>query len=95
MINFELIGNIKPKDDEIGNIYAIYGYDSESHPHFLVIGGIVEDEQVPVIDISTLDHEARIFNAEDSTIDVAEGFGVISNIKFFYRAEDFDLELDF
>lgn len=34
MINFELIGNIKPKDDEIGNIYAIYGYDSESHPHF-------------------------------------------------------------
>lgn len=95
MINFELIGNIKPKDDEIGNIFAIYGCDSKSHPHFLVIGRIVDDEQVPVIDISTLDHEARIFNAEDSAIDIAEGFGVFFNIKFFYRTEDFDLELDF
>lgn len=95
MINFELIGNIKPKDDEIGNIYAIYGCDSENQPHFLVIGGIIDEECVPVIDISTLDHEARMFNGEDSAIEVAESFEVISNIKFFYRAEDFDLELDF
>lgn len=95
MINFKFIGNVGPKDDEIGNIYAIYGCDSKKHPHFLVIGGVVDTEQAPVIDISTLDHEAQMFNEEDSAIEVAESFGIISNIKFFYQAEDFELELDF
>lgn len=95
MINFKFIGNVGPEDDEISNIYAIYGCDSENHPHFLVIGGAVDTEQVPVIDISALDHEAQMFNEEDSAIEVAESFGIISNIKFFYQAEDFELELDF
>ena len=94
MINFEFIKKIVPKDDKIGNIYAIYGCDTKDNQHFLVVGG-AEDGDIPVIDISTLNHDARIFNMEDSAIDVAESFGLFSNIKFFYQAEDFDLELDF
>lgn len=34
MINFELIEKIGPDDDEIYNVYAIYGCDSEGKPHF-------------------------------------------------------------
>lgn len=95
MINFEFIKDVGPKDDDISNIYAIYGRDSESHPHFLIVGGAIDTEQVPVIDISALDHEAQMFDEEDSATDVAESFGIISNTKFFYQAEDFELELDF
>lgn len=52
MINFEFIGKIGPEDDEICNIYAIYGCDSESNPHFLVVGGMDDEGQAPIIDIS-------------------------------------------
>ena len=94
MINFELIKKIRPDDDEICNIYAIYGCDSEGTPHFLVVGG-ADKGQAPVIDISITSHEARIYDEKDSAIDIADDFGLVSDIKFFYEAEDFDLELDF
>ena len=76
MINFELIEKIGPDDDEICNIYAIYG-------------------QAPVIDISIPSHQARIYDERDSAIDIVNEFGLVSDIKFFYEAESFDLTLDF
>lgn len=94
MINFELIEKIGPEDEEICNIYAIYGCDIKGDPHFLVVGG-ADKGQAPVIDLSASDHKACIYNEEDSAIDIADEFGLVSDIKFFYRAEDFDLELDF
>lgn len=93
MINFELIEKIGPEDDEIYNIYAIYGCDSKSNPHFLVVGR--GEEQVPVIDISILSHQARIYDKEDSALEIAEDFGLVSDIKFFYGPGTFDLTLDF
>ena len=94
MINFELVEKIGPDDDEICNIYAIYGCDSKGTPHFLVVGG-ADEGQAPVIDISVPDHNARVYDEEDSAIDIANDFGVVSDIKFFYEAESFDLTLDF
>lgn len=94
MINFELIEKIGPEDDEIFNIYAIYGCDSESNPHFLIVGGADKGE-VPVIDISASDHKARIYDEKDSALDIVDEFGLVSDIKFFYEAESFDLTLDF
>ena len=94
MINFELIEKIGPDDDEIFNIYAIYGCDSKGNPHFLVVGG-ADGGQAPVIDISASDHKARIYDEKDSAIDIVEEFGLVSDIKFFYEAESFDLTLDF
>lgn len=94
MINFELIEKIEPDDDEICNIYAIYGCDSKSNPHFLVVGG-ADGGQAPVIDISIPDHNARVYDEEDSALEIADDFGLISDIKFFYEAESFDLTLDF
>ena len=94
MINFELIEKIGPEDDEICNIYAIYGCDSEGKPHFLVVGG-ADKGQAPVIDISVTSHQARIYDEKDSVIDITEDFGLVSDIKFFYEAESFDLTLDF
>lgn len=94
MINFELIEKIGPEDDEICNIYAIYGCDSNNKPHFLVVGG-ADNGQAPVIDVSASDHNARVYDEEDSAIDIANDFGLVSDIKFFYEAESFDLTLDF
>lgn len=94
MINFELIEKIRPDDDEICNIYAIYGCDSNNKPHFLVVGG-ADKGQAPVIDISIISHEARIYDERDSALDIADDFGLVSDIKFFYEAESFDLTLDF
>ena len=94
MINFELIEKIGPDDDEICNVYAIYGRDSKDNPHFLVVGG-TDDAQAPVIDISIPDHRARVYDEEDSALEIADDFGLISDIKFFYEAESFDLTLDF
>ena len=93
MINFELIEKIGPEDDEICNIYAIYGCDSEGKPHFLVVGG--GEEQAPVIDISVPSHQARVYYEEDSALEIADDFGLVSDIKFFYEAESFDVTLDF
>lgn len=95
MINFEFIEKIGPEDDEICNIYAIYGRDSGDNPHFLVVGGMDDEGQTPVIDISTPDHRARIYDEGDSAIEIADDFGLISDIKFFYEAESFDLTLNF
>lgn len=95
MINFEFIEKIGPEDDEICNIYAIYGRDSEDNPHFLVVGGMDDEGQAPIIDISAPDHSARIYDEEDSAIEIADDFGLVSDIKFFYEAEDFDLTLNF
>ena len=94
MINFELIEKIGPEDDEICNIYAIYGRDIKGDPHFLVVGGAVGG-QAPVIDMSASDHNARIYDEEDSTLEIADDFGLVSDIKFFYEAESFELTLDF
>ena len=94
MINFEHTEKIGPKDEEICDIYAIYGCDIKGDPHFLVVGGAVGG-QAPVIDISASDHKARIYDEEDSALEIADDFGLVSDIKFFYQAEDFDLELDF
>ena len=94
MINFELIEKIGPDDDEICNIYAIYGCDRESKPHFLVVGG-ADEGQAPVIDISVPDHNARIYDEEDSALDIAYDFGLVSDIKFFYEADSFELTLGF
>ena len=94
MINFELIEKIGPDDDEIYNIYGIYGCDSKDNPHFLVVGG-ADEGQAPVIDISIPSHQARIYDERDSALEIAEDFGLISDIKFFYEAESFDLTLDF
>ena len=94
MINFELIEKIGPEDDEIYNIYAIYGCDREGKPHFLVVGG-ADGGQAPVIDMSTSCHKACIYDEKDSAIDITEDFGLVSDIKFFYEAESFDLTLDF
>ena len=94
MINFELIEKIGPDDDEIYNIYAIYGCDKEGKPHFLVVGG-ADGGQAPVIDISITSHEARIYDEKDSALEIADDFGLVSDIKFFYEAESFDLTLDF
>lgn len=95
MINFEFIEKIGPEDDEICNIYAIYGCDSEGNPHFLVVGGMDDEGQAPVIDISAEDHKARIYDEEDSALEIADEFGLVSDIKFFYEAESFDLTLNF
>ena len=94
MINFENIEKIGPEDDEIYNVYAIYGRDIKDNPHFLVVGG-ADKGRAPVIDISVTDHKARIYDERDSTIDIANDFGLVSDIKFFYEAESFDLTLDF
>lgn len=94
MINFELIEKIGPEDDEIYNIYAIYGRDSKDNPHFLVVGG-ADKGQAPVIDISISSHQARIYDEKDSALEIADDFGLVSDIKFFYEAESFDLTLDF
>lgn len=95
MINFEFIEKIGPEDDEICNIYAIYGRDSEDNPHFLVVGETDDEGQAPVTDISAPDHRARIYDGEDSAVEIADDFGLVSDIKFFYEAEDFDLTLNF
>lgn len=95
MINFEFIGKIEPEDNEICNIYAIYGCDNEGNPHFLVVGGTDDEGQAPVTDISAPDHRARIYDDEDSAVEIADDFGLVSDIKFFYEAEDFDLTLNF
>ena len=55
----------------------------------------MDDEQAPVVDISAPDHKARIFDEGDSVLEIADEFGLISDIKFFYEAESFDLTLDF
>ena len=94
MVNFELIEKIGPEDDEIYNIYAIYGCDSNNNPHFLVVGG-ADKGQAPVIDISIPSHQARIYDEKDSALDITDDFGLVSDIKFFYEAESFDLTLDF
>ena len=94
MINFENIEKIGPDDDEICNIYAIYGCDKEGNPHFLVVGG-ADGGQAPVIDISITSHQARIYDERDSAIDITNDFGLVSDIKFFYEAGSFDLTLDF
>ena len=94
MINFELIEKIGPEDDEIYNIYAIYGRDTKGDPHFLVVGG-ADKGQAPVIDMSIASHQARIYDERDSALDIADDFGLVSDIKFFYEAESFDLTLDF
>ena len=94
MIDFGFIENAKPKDNEIGDIYAIYGRDSKGNPHFLVVGGM-DDGQAPVIDISDSSHDAQIFDEGDSAIEIADDFGLVSDIKFFYEAESFDLTLNF
>ena len=94
MINFELIEKIGPEDDEIYNIYAIYGCDIKGDPHFLVVGG-ADKGQAPVIDMSSTDYKARIYDEKDSALDIADDFGLVSDIKFFYEAESFDLTLDF
>lgn len=94
MINFELIEKIGPEDDEICNIYAIYGCDSNNKPHFLVVGG-ADGGQAPVIDMSITSHQARIYDERDSALDIADEFGLVSDIKFFYEADSFELTLDF
>ena len=94
MINFELIEKIGPEDDEIYNIYAIYGCDNGGNPHFLVVGG-ADKGQAPVIDMSITSHQARIYDEKDSALDIANDFGLVSDIKFFYEAKSFDLTLDF
>lgn len=94
MINFELIEKIGPEDDEIYNIYAIYGRDTKGDPHFLVVGG-ADGGRAPVIDMSITSHQARIYDERDSALDIADDFGIVSDIKFFYEAESFDLALDF
>lgn len=94
MINFELIEKIGPDDDEICNIYAIYGRDSKDNPHFLVVGG-ADNGEAPVIDISVSDHNARVYDEEDSALEIADDFGLVSDIKFFYGADSFDLTLNF
>ena len=94
MINFELIEKIVPEDDEIYNIYAIYGRDTKGDPHFLVVGG-ADGGQAPVIDMSVTSHQARIYDERDSALDIADDFGLVSDIKFFQEAESFDLTLDF
>ena len=94
MINFENIEKIGPDDDEIYNIYGIYGCDSKDNPHFLVVGG-ADGGQAPVIDISISSHQARIYDERDSALEIADDFGLVSDIKFFYEAESFDLTLDF
>ena len=94
MINFELIEKIGPEDDEIYNIYAIYGRDTKGDPHFLVVGG-ADGGQAPVIDVSIASHQARIYDERDSAIDITNDFGLVSDIKFFYEADSFDLTLDF
>ena len=94
MINFELIEKIGPEDEEICSIYAIYGCDIKGDPHFLVVGG-ADKGQAPVIDISITSHQARIYDEKDSALDIADDFGLVSDIKFFYEAESFDLTLVF
>lgn len=94
MINFEFIEKIGPEDDEICNIYAIYGCDSEGNPHFLVVGGM-DDGQAPVIEISAEDHKTHIYDEGDSALEIADEFGLVSDIKFFYEADSFDLTLNF
>ena len=94
MINFELIEKIGPEDDEIYNIYAIYGRDTKGDPHFLVVGG-ADKGQAPVIDMSITSHQARIYDERDSALDIADDFGLVSDIKFFYEADSFELTLDF
>ena len=94
MINFELIEKIGPEDDEICNIYAIYGCDREGNQHFLVVGG-ADGGQAPVIDMSIASHQARIYDEKDSAIDITEDFGLVSDIKFFYEADSFELTLGF
>lgn len=95
MINFEFIEKIGPEDDEICNIYAIYGCDDESNPHFLVVGGMDDEGQAPVIDISVPDHRACVYDEGDSALEIADDFGLVSDIKFFYEADSFDLTLNF
>lgn len=94
MMNFEFIETIGPEDDEIGNIYGIYGRDEQDNPHFLVVGGM-DDGQAPVIDISDSGHDAQIFDNGDSAMEIADDFGIVSDIKFFYKTEDFELTLNF
>ena len=94
MINFELIEKIGPEDDEICNIYAIYGCDIKGGPHFLVVGG-ADGGQELVIDMSASDHKGCIYNEEDSALDIADEFGLVSDIKFFYGEDSFKLTLDF
>lgn len=93
MIKFDFIGDIKPEDDEICDVYAIYGCDRNNKPHFLIVGG-TDDEQAPVIDLSNSVHEALIFDSADSAIKVANCFGLISNIKLLYSEKDFELTLN-
>lgn len=95
MTHFGIGKNTKPEDTEIESLYAIYGCDSEGNPHFLIVGGMNDDAQAPVIDISAEDHKARIYDEEDSALEIADEFGLVSDIKFFYEAESFDLTLNF
>lgn len=94
MINFEFVEKIGPEDDEIYNIYAIYGRDNEGNSHFLVVGGM-DDGQAPVIDISDGSHQTYIYNEGHSALEIADDFGLVSDIKFFYKAGDFELTLNF
>lgn len=95
MVNFKFIEKIRPEDDDIYNIFAIYGRDSKDNPHFLIVGGTDDEEKAPVIDISVPDHRARIYDEGNSALEIADDFGLISDIKFFYEAESFNLTLNF
>lgn len=60
----------------------------------MAVGG-ADKGQAPVIDMSASDHKARIYDERDSALEIADDFGLVSDIKFFYEAESFDLTLDF
>lgn len=94
MINFNTAENRPIQDEELGTIFAIYGHDAERKPHFLVVGSGVNNEAF-VMDICSTDHTTRERDNGDSALEIAEYFGLVSNIKFFYDNEDYDLTIEF
>ena len=94
MTHFNIDNENIIEDSEIGRLYAIYGYDYESRPHFLIIGQATEGE-VPVIDISDDHYTTCIRDEGDSALEVAEHFGLTSNLKFFEDEANFSLTIEF
>lgn len=94
MTHFNTTNNHSIQDEELNVLFAIYGHDTNEKSHFLVIGSGADDEAL-VVDISSTDYVARVCDNGDSALEVAEYFGLVSNIKFFYDNEDFDLTVEF
>lgn len=82
------------EDSEIGQLYAIYGLDYESKPHFLITGQAIEGK-VTVIDIGDSSYATNIYDEGDSALEVAKHFGLTSNLKFFEDEADFDITINF